>query len=175
MIDTHKVLTKREKAVLYTAGFSIAFALCFNFIFAPFIEKNADLNRQIGAARTKIKNYRRLLKEKENIQNQFKQLSSMLGDGTGNPAMDALEEIESTTKSAHVRIIEVRPQGYKQSRKGRERQIEVRAEAAMEGYFKFIYELENSLSLLRIKSFQMSSRPGSDMIEAVFQLSEVEI
>lgn len=170
-----KILSKREKTILFTTIGVILFALCFNLIFAPFFNRNASLNREIIVTRSKLNKYIHLLKQKERIEGLYGELSSLAANGTGNPAVDALREIENLAKTANVKIIEVRPQGTRQVGAERERSIDMRCEASIESYFKFIYDLENSLSLLRIKSFQMTAKPNSGLIETVFQLSQLEM
>lgn len=172
-----KIFSKRERAIFYMTVGIISFALCFNFILGPFLAKNDSLNKEISVAGAKLARHMRLLKQKDLIEAQLKQVSSSIApsDGTGNPVVDALAEIESLASSAGVKIVEVRPQGSSAQGAQRQRSIDVRCEATIEGYFKFIYDLENSLSLLRIKSFQLTARPNSETIEAVFQLSQLEI
>ncbi|MBM3246455.1 MAG: hypothetical protein FJZ13_03895 [Candidatus Omnitrophica bacterium] len=170
-----KILSKREKIILYVAIGVIVFSLGFNFLIAPGLGRNDVLNREISMVRTKLKKYRWLLSQKDYIQNKYNKFSSTLklpGE-QADTLTGALAELENLAKDANVRIIDLRPQPTINPSEYQEIIIDLRAEGTMEGYLKFIYNLENSLSLLKIKRFQLSAKPNNPALEGNFSISRI--
>ncbi len=170
-----KILNKRERIILYaTLGVAI-FAVGFNFFIAPILAKNDYLNKEIALARAKLRKYRWLLSQKDYIQGKYNKFSSALKiSGEQQDSLtSALSEVENLAKDANIRIIDIRPQTSRGSGLYQEMLIDLRTEGAMEGYLKFIYNLENSLSLLRIKRFQLSAKPNTAALEGSFSISKI--
>jgi hypothetical protein len=89
----------------------------------------------------------------------------------------ALSELQNLAKNAKIRIIDLRPQQVAKTNKksGKEITIDMRAEGSMEGYLKFIYDIENSLWVLHIKKFQLLAKNNSSALEGVFTISQVSV
>lgn len=170
-----RIFSKREKAILYTTIGVLIFALGFNFLIAPILTKNDYLNKEIALARAKLKKYRWLLSQKDHIKSKYDRFSSLIKlDSKQQDSLTAtLSELENLAKNANIRIIDLRPQTYKTLDLYREILIDLRAEGTMEGYLNFIYNLENSLSLLRIKRFQFSAKPNVSTLEGNFSISHI--
>src|SRR3989338_2540359 len=153
-----KALTKREKTTLYLTVGIIGFGLLFNFFLGPVFSKNNKLNREISLTRQKLKKYLVLLEQKDAIQNKYSKIFSA--------------ELENLAKGANVKIMDIRPKfGAEGSRK--ELAVDLRTEGSMEGYLKFIYNLENSLLLLKIKEFQLNSKPNTQVLEGLFSIAQL--
>lgn len=173
-----KILTKREKLILYVTIGVIIFGIGFNFLLAPVLNKCSALNREINLTRIKLKKYRLLLSQKGNIQKKYNRFASKANlAGTNKDALvNILSELEILAKEANIRIIDIRPQSTSESSSlHKEVSIELRAEGAIDGYLKFIYNIENSLSLLRIKKFQLSAKPNAQTLEGNFSISQFSL
>lgn len=170
-----KILSKRERVILSAAVGVVIFAAGFNFLIAPILSKNDSLNKEITLTRAKLRKYRWLLSQKDYIQGKYSKFSSAakLSVEEEDALTSALSELENLAKNANIRIIDLRPQATKSSDLYREIFIDLRAEGTMEGYLNFIYNLENSLSLLRIKKFQLSARPNTAVLEGSFSISRI--
>jgi|SRR3989338_7929363 len=170
-----KALTKREKTTLYLTVGIIGFGLLFNFFLGPVFSKNNKLNREISLTRQKLKKYLVLLEQKDAIQNKYSKFFSA-AQGISSREQDALislfAELENLAKGANVKIMDIRPKfGAEGSRK--ELAVDLRTEGSMEGYLKFIYNLENSLLLLKIKEFQLNSKPNTQVLEGLFSIAQL--
>ncbi len=152
-----KLLTKREKTILYITVGVIIFAFAFNFIIAPIYTKNDSLNKEINIARAKLKKYLWLIEQKEAIQAQFSAISSL----SFQPNQQ--EDILASAKDANIRIVDIRPQ---------DTSIELRTEGLIEEHLKFIYNLERSLSFPRIKKFRLTVKPQSQDLEGNFTITK---
>ncbi len=171
-----KVLSKREKIILYVTVAVAVSSVVINFLNGSFWQKNIVLNREIAITRQKLKKSLRLLSQKEAIQNRYNRvaLSPDLSMPQGDVFVATLSELEKMAQDAGVRIVDIRPQDV--SKGGglyKEIAVDLRAEGDIEGYFKFIYNLENSLSLLRVRRFQLSSKANSKSLEGSFSISSI--
>lgn len=173
-----RVLAKRERIILYATIGVVIFAIAFNFLLAPVLTKNDNLNREINLKRAKLKKYLWLISQKEAIQSKYSKFSPApsVSDQQQDVLVSALSELENLAKNSGIRIIDLRPQqGAKGSDLYKEILIDLRTEGSMDGYLKFIYNLENSLSLLRIKKFQLTAKPNAQVLEGSFSISQLAV
>lgn len=169
------MLNKRERIILYLTVGLIILGLGFNLVIEPALAKNKGLNKEINNTRAKLEKYLQLLAQKEEIESKFNKFSASQNnpDFEGNAAVGALSEIENLAKKANIRIIDLRPQSLETSDLYKEALIELKTEGTMEDYLKFIYTLESSLSLLKIKRFELNVQPNSGLLEANISLSQI--
>ena len=144
----------------------------------PVLNKNDALNKQINIAREKLKKYLQLLSQKEDIQNKYSNFSTRFKI-SGQPedrVVSTFSELEGLAKEANIRIIDIRPQGTsKAAALYKEALIDLKTEGTTEGYLKFIYDIENSLLLLRIKRYQLTTKPNTPLLEGSFSISQVSL
>lgn len=172
-----KIFLRREKLILYLALGVIALSIVFNFLLEPVLKNRAALNKQIEIARTKLKNYIRLLSQKDYLQAQYKKFASGLNLPNENKgtSVTILSVLENLAKGANIHIIDIRPQPANNLDLYEETLVDLRTEGSMEGYLKFLYNVENSLSLLRIKKFQFNAKPNTQLLEGVFSISQLSL
>lgn len=172
-----KIISKREKIILYATIGVIVFSIGFNFLFAPLLIKNDNLNKEINISRAKLRKYLRLLSQKDSIQSKYSKLSADFKVSTRQEGalVTTLSELENIAKNSNIRIIDIRPQAPKSSDLYKEVIIELRTEGAMESYLNFIYTMENSLLLLRIKKIQLSAKPNTSNLEGLFSISQISL
>lgn len=168
-----KILSTREKRIFYLTLGVAAFALCYNFFLSPVAAKFDQLNRQIELTGAKLNKYTRLLEQKEAIRASYEKYASGLPIAEGQEKASPLADLENLCRNSGIRILDLRPQGANRSSLGySEALIDLRAEGSIEGYMNFMYNLENSLALLRVKSFQLSVRPNTTDLEGNFSISQ---
>ncbi len=175
-----KVLQNREKVILSATIGIIVFAVIFNFSIGPVLNKNDDLNKDIKLTLSKLSKYKRLLSQKDYIQNKYSNLSSGMKIGQAGKQDDgllgALAEIERLAKGSNITIVDIRPKNTNEgSRLYKEIPIDLRTEGNIESYLKFIYDLESSLALLKIKEFQLNTKPNIQYLEGIFLISQLSI
>lgn len=170
-----KILSKRETTAAYITLGVILFAVLFNLFLAPLLDKQRELSREISSSRQKLKKYTRLLAEKELIEAKYAKFASAfrLPEQQEEPQVAALSELEGLANNAGIRITDVRPQGTAGSQKVIN--IEIRTEGELSAYLKFFYAIEQSLSSLTIKKFQLSAKPNSRLLEGVFSISQLAL
>lgn len=172
-----KILAKREKIILCITIGVVIFSIVFNFLIAPVIKKAETLNKEINIIRIKLKKYMRLLAHKDYIQEKYNKFTSglNLSSASKDTTVSSLSVLEALAKDANIRIIDLRPQTIKNLDLYKEIIIDLRAEGTIEGYLKFIYNIDNSLSLLRIKKFQLNAKPNTQALESNFSISQLSL
>jgi len=172
-----KVLSKREKIILYFIFAIFPFSIVFNFLIAPVLNKYEFLNKEIAVNRTKLTRQLRLLSKKEAIQSRYSRFSSKLKplNQEQDTYLMVLSELENLAKDANIRIIDIRPEKTGQGKTGgyNEILINLRTEGGIEEYMKFIYNVENSLGLLKIKRLQLTSKLNNQWLEGDFSISQI--
>ena len=173
-----KILSKREKLIVFSTIGIIIFSIAFNIFIEPFLAKNDSLNKEIHINRLKLKKYLQLLNQKEYIQNKYDKFSKALirPEAGADVFVNALSTIEDIAKSSNIRIIDIRPQVQQKGQDlYKEIIVEMRAEGEVSSYLQFLYNIENSLSLLRIRRLQLSSKPNVSLLEGNFVISQVSL
>lgn len=155
----------------------IVFSIIFNIFIAPVLNKNASLNKEIYISRIKLKKYLGLLSQKDQIQARYNKWAadSKVSNEEATDTVSLLAELKNIATNSNVRIIDIRPEGLRDSGLRKEAVIDVRTEADMEGYLKFIYTLENSLSLLKIRKMQLNFKPESQILEGDFAIARFAV
>lgn len=169
-----RVINKREKVFLYLTIMVVIFSIGFNFLINPLLQKNDKLNKEINRNKAKLTKYTWLLSQKDYIQNKYSNLIAGvdLSAKGQDRLISVLSELENLAKTANIRIIDLRPEGGRGTGLSKEINIDLRTEGVIEDYLKFIYDIENSLALLRIKRFQLNAKPNTPLLEGVFFISQ---
>jgi len=82
-----------------------------------------------------------------------------------------LAELERLASASGIKIIDVRPQTPGEIAKAvKELVVDIRVEGSIEGLVNFIYQVENSLALLRVKRLQIGAKPNTQELEGSFTL-----
>ncbi len=167
----HKMLKKREKIILYVTIIIVFFSITFNFLISPVLEKYEALAKEINVSRNRLKKYMMLLVRKDEIQNRYGRFSSKLNSAADNKdaLLITMANLENLAKDAGIKIIDIRPQA---SRKGDLIIIELRTEGSVDSYGKFIYDVETSLLLLKVKRLQFAAKPNTAALEGAFTISQ---
>jgi hypothetical protein len=74
--------------------------------------------------------------------------------------------LEELAVKTGIRIIDLRPQSEGSSNLGKGVVVDLRAEGDMEGHIKFLYEIENSLSLLKVQRLELSAKNDNSNLES---------
>lgn len=170
-----RILSKRERVILYATISVVIFSIAFNLFIAPVLRKNESLNKEIKITRTKLRKYLRLINQKQAILEKYNKFSSnlKLSEQQQDTVVSTLSELEKLANNTNIKIIEIRPQTPKISGSYKEIAIDLRAEGDMEGYLKFIYDIEHSLLSMTIKKLQLNSKPNSQALEGIFSISQI--
>jgi len=171
------MLSDREKNILYITIGVVSLSIIFNLLLSPIFRRNAELNKQINLTRQKLKKYVWLLSQEEVIKNKYSSLLSSSRITTETDVFVAgLEELERAAKESGLRILDIRPENKtKIPGAYKEGLIDLRMEGTSEEFLKFMYDIENSLLLLKVKKMQLSSKANAQLLEARFTINQILI
>lgn len=170
-----KVITKRERIILFITVGLIFFSIVFNYAISPVLTKNDNLNKEINLASAKLKKYLKLLSQKDIIEAKYNERFASVSrqsEQKKDSLVAVLTELEELAKRANIRIIDVRPEAARDLNLHKEISVDLRAEGNTEGYLKFIYDIENSPLFLRIRRFQFNTKPNTQALEGIFSISQ---
>ncbi len=117
------------------------------------------------------------MSQKESIQGKYGEFSSGIkfSDKQEDALVAVLSELENLAKTANIRIIDIRPQSQQGEVTHKEILVDLKTEGNMESHMKFIYDIENSLLLLRIKRFSLSAKADTGALEGRFSILKLYI
>ena len=172
-----KILSLREKRILWVVVGLLAVGLPAQILVFPLLESHRDLDKKILAAQIKANKYERLIQRKDALQKKYQAISFVLKNSSGaqETIVEGLSELESLARESGIRILDIRPQLLKKDSSIKETGIELKAAANMEGFIRFIYKVERSLTLFKIKKIQLTTKPGSPMLEGSFSIARLAL
>jgi hypothetical protein len=166
------ILKRREKVILALTVGVIFFSILFNFLIVPVARRNDALSGEIKVLRTRLARQKGLLANKDEISKKYQSLYAGLDLGSlqAQTLVTMLSEIERIAQVSGVKVVDVRPQGQQGEKV---MAVDFKAEGTMEGYFRFLYALDNSLALLRVRRVQLTARPGNaGVLEGLFTVAQ---
>ena len=168
-------LTKRERVIFIFAAGVIAFSLILNFIILLTLDRFRALNQEINSCKLNLKKSLRLLAKKQAIQEDYNQVSSVVRLQAGQEEMVAivLSQLEQISGKVGLRIIDVRPQRSNDLGRYKEILVELKQEGNIDGFMRFIYDIENAPYLLKIKKIQLNSKATADILQAKLIISKI--
>jgi len=168
-----RVLEKRERFLLYVIFGLVSLSLVFNFIAYPLWQSNQGLDREITKTRLRLIKYQEVLNRKDALENNYPGSSPALSTlEQQDTLVSVLAELEVLSQKANIKILDIRPQGITGQAKTQGASFDLRLEGDIEGYLKFIYEIENSVFLLRIKKILLHAKMNTASIEGAFTIMQ---
>lgn len=170
-----KILTKRERIIAFFALGIIAISAILNFILLPLINRYQALNREISLCQLNLKKSSRLLSKRERIQQDYNEISSLVQLEAGEDRIIALvlTQLENLANQADLRIVDVRPQAPRNLERYKEIIVELKQEGRIEGFLRFIYDLENPPHLFRIKKLQLNPKAVAGILDGYLTVSKI--
>lgn len=174
-----KTLSGREK-YLALATILIAFgAMIYNIVIGPISKRWAELNSEIASKVSILKKDLKLLSAYKAQESDYKEFSRYLKTAGKEEEELArvLNEIETASRDSACILVSVKPQGTKDLASYKELLIDVTQEGDMSRFSKFLFNIENSKSImLKIKRFTMSSKSSeANTLRGTFLISKILI
>ncbi|MEW6101844.1 MAG: hypothetical protein AB1481_06065 [Candidatus Omnitrophota bacterium] len=174
-----KILSKRERVIVTLTITVLALSVVFNLFILPALNKSQALNREIRVVKSRLIRYKMLISQKDRIQAGFANYKKLPLSAerkeNEDPLVIALSELEAIASDAGVRIIDLRPQIPLNSFRNKDIIIDLRSEASIKDYLKFIYNLETSIALLKIQKFQLNAKPNTSLLEGTFSINKLSL
>jgi len=174
-----KNLNKREKRIAFTTAGVIGAALIYNIIISPVAERWTGLNDRIASRTNVLEKDIRILAMRDTIEAEYTKLAPYVKSAKGDEksVAEALSLIENISKSASCLIISIKPVGAKEFGTHKEVLIDITAEATMEQFSKFLYDIETTKDmLLKVRRFAITSKTGqAGLLKGSFLIGKVLI
>jgi hypothetical protein len=154
-------LSKKEKIIFYFTVFIISLLLLDRAIIFPVFSKIKSLNKEIQDEQADIKKNLRILAQKDRILTESSKYSSFLGDSQVSDDEQVtlvLKELESLASKSSVYLVDMKPGGIRESGSSKKILINLNCEAQMEQLVDFMYNMENSNSLISIEKYQLTPK-----------------
>lgn len=177
-MDLKSSISKREKTFFTIALSIISLGILYAFVIEPLYKAYSRLNQEINIKQVKLGKNLKLIKEKDIVTEEFKKYSQQLKTkGSDEEEMAVvLSEIEKIGKATGVYLSDVKPQKIKDMDFYKIMLVEIKFQADMQTLSKFIYELGNSVLLLKVSRLQVNSKGGdSSLVEGAIEVSKISL
>jgi Tfp pilus assembly protein PilO len=170
--------SKRERTlVLATVSITIA-TIAYGFIIEPIIGGFSIVNRQIRSSTLKLEKGYRLLKRADEIKAEYKKYADLIKPLPSDEEEIAsmLKAIEAIARGNNIYINNIRPEPVRQNEFYKEFIFELTVEATVERLGKFMYDIQSSGNLLRVRRLTLSaSSKRKKGLKAVMEISKPSI
>jgi len=172
------LVSKRERLLFIIVAVVIIASLSYSLIIDPLYNKLKTLEEEIEAKEIRLTKNIRLIAERDAINEEFNKYSQQLKvKSTDEEEMaSVLSEIERIGKSSGVYLNDVKPQPIKDNQFYRVLSVEIKFQASPDNLSKFIYDLQSSPFLLKVKRLQIISKgQETNFVEGNIQISKISI
>jgi hypothetical protein len=177
MMQKMRTLTSREKKILFVTAAFIAVSLLYNLFLGPVLATDARLDAELKVLRTKLQKHQVLLAQKDLLRGKYPQFFTGVW-ATGKAAQEStsvLAELEALAKGAHLAVMDVRLGSAGETHKGRGLAVELKTLGTVEEHVQFLYDFENSLSLLKITGYALTAKPHTPAVEGRFSIATMDV
>lgn len=150
----------REKIVFYLTTSAILLLLLDRFVFNPIVVKTKFYGAEIQKQEASIRKNLRILDQKDKIKKEESKYSSFY------PSVNKLSKeeevslflktIENMAKEYSLKIIDLKPIDTETASVSGEYLINLDCEATVDNFMNFVYNIEYSKDILRVKKFTIA-------------------
>jgi hypothetical protein len=153
-------LSKKEKLILYAALIFVSLAFLDRMVINVISSKIKALNKEITTRDSEIKNYLKILAQKNKIEIQRANYSSYLGKAKSENEEVTLflKEVEGLANKAQIYLIDLKPAAMKEEGSAKKFLLNLNCEGKMEQIVTFMYSIETSNKLLTIDKYQINPK-----------------
>jgi glutamate synthase domain-containing protein 1 len=169
--------SKRERRLALATLSVVSIAVIYILIVKPVMTSWKSFNNEIRSKLTMIEKDFKILANQKTIEAEYNKLSKYAKSGKSDEEAiaDTLTNIENISRNNSCLIVNIKPVGITKAPSSKEILIEVNAEANIEQFAKFLYDIENPRDvLMNIKRFTISSKSTqTGVLKGVFLISKV--
>ena len=170
-------LSRRERTLLYVTIGAIGLALWYSYFLGPMISRWTDLKAEVERSELRYEKYARVARREDATRREYQDVADRLKmKGSDQEEMALLlKEIESLARN-RILITNVKPHSVKEFGFYKRFDVEIDCEARMEDLVRFVYEAEESESMLRLQRLRVQVKSGADgLVEVSLLLSKLSI
>ena len=153
-------LSRKERVGLSFAFVFIIVAFFDRLIVSPIRSRVRQINQNIHISEKQLAHDLRNVRQKDQIEKQFEKFVGFV-ERSGSDEEEVakiLGEIESLSRQAGIYLVDMKPQSPKDIDFYREYTIEIEVEGEILPLTQFLYQLNISPQLLRIKKLRLTSK-----------------
>lgn len=154
-------LSAREKIILSVTLFIASGSILYGAAIGPFIKKWSGLDSQLAAKKVKLQKSLKLLNRHEFIGAEYKKYRHLIkpsGISDEQQMASLLSGTEAIARKSGVYISVLKPQIVKDMPACQKFIAEVELDASMPDLIRFLYEIENSVDLLKVESVDINAK-----------------
>jgi hypothetical protein len=170
-------LSNRERTLLYVTVGAVGLALWYSYLMGPMIGRWRNLRARVDRSELQYEKFARVARREDTTRMEYQAIADRLKmKGSDQEEMAVLlKEIESLARN-RIRITNVTPHSVKEFGFYKRFNVEIDCEARMEELVRFIYEAEESESLLRLHRLRVQVKSGDPgLVEVSLLLSKLSI
>ena len=155
--------SRRERYLALITISVVSIGVSYAFIIGPLASGWKNLNNQTRSKVVLLENDSKILANRKMIESEHAKLSKYVktGQSEDQAVADTLAYIENVSRNDSCLITNIKPVDVKSEPSYKEILIDVSAEATIEQFSKFLYDIENPRdNLINVKRFTISAKSG---------------
>lgn len=171
-------LSKRERYILYITVVVVISVLFEKVVLSPIMERLNKLNREIFIQEKKLERYVRILAQEDLIASEYKKYTPFIRQSRSDEEQmsELLSEIEKMANKTSIFLTDIKPGKIEKVGRYREYSIKIGTESEIGHLANFIYQLEQSPRLLRVKDFYLTpKKKESPILKARMTITQILI
>lgn len=169
--------SERERYLALATSAIVLIAVVYALIIRPVSARWVNLNNQIRSKINALEKDYRILANEQLLRSEYAKFSKYAKPSKSEEeaVADTLAYIENVSRNDSCFIINIKPIGVTNAGSYKEILIDVTAEANIEQFSKFLYDIENPRdTLINIKRFTINSKSGqTGILKGTFFISKV--
>lgn len=170
--------SKRERHLFIGTIAVVCVAMGYIIILEPLTNRWKALGRQIEQKTVKLNKNLSILQQEKRIKSEFAKYAEHTRSMGADEEVIAtlLKIIESKASGTATRITNIRPKPVKDRGFYKEFSFEVMSESSLEDLLQFVYELQNSKELLKVKRLTLTLKSGqASTLRGVMDIIKVSV
>ncbi|MDD5423054.1 MAG: hypothetical protein PHT32_06520, partial [Candidatus Omnitrophica bacterium] len=145
-----KNLSKREKTIAAFAVSMILAAVIYSFLVDPILSRWRTADDDIKSGAVMLEKDMKMLAAYKDIEADYRKYSKYVKSAKSEDesVAEVLTHIETISRNDSCLIVNIKPVGARNVGSYREVLVDVTAEATMENFSKFLYDIENSPNMI---------------------------
>jgi len=170
-------LSKKERRLFYIAVTVVAVVFLDRAVFRPVLNKLESFNGKISVEEKKLGKSMLILAQEAAITEEYKKFAQSIKQEQSDEETIAslLSSIEKMAKSVSVFILDMKPAVVEKAEFYKKYAVKIEAEAKISNLTDFMYQLENSSSLLRVSEFRLTPQKKETILKINMTVTEVLI
>lgn len=155
-------LNSREKILFYIAAAVVAAWPAGTFFIIPAKARFVRVQKEIYQSQLRAKEYQ-LIQAREKELQPFLNNAALAQKNDARPGdkpAEVLKDLENLSRTAGLKLNDVRPIESGDKKKQNEITVELKAEGTMAAVSKFLYDLESPLEATAVKKLQLNAKSG---------------